>query len=250
MFASTRTLPALILLALAASGAPGALAAGSAPTEIRLGKASQPAPQADPAQVRTVERFMTARQSASLDRTKLPAARRWLTGAVQVDANTLAGEPGQTLVAFDFPDGAIERQTDGRFRVSVYLLFADRQGKVVQSRDELLTFTGKAGAFVCAALKTTNVMHWDSDEVVKSAARLHSSQALDVAEQSLRSWASQQTRVAAYSIEDVYPAGIGQIMVPCLKFSAEFGKRGYDVADVPIMMRRGSKGYQIEPTAN
>jgi len=250
MFASTRTLPVLILLALAASGAPGALAAGSAPTEIRLGKASQPAPQADPAQVRTVERFMTARQSASLDRTKLPAARRWLTGAVQVDANTLAGEPGQTLVAFDFPDGAIERQTDGRFRVSVYLLFADRQGKVVQSRDELLTFTGKAGAFVCAALKTTNVMHWDSDEVVKSAARLHSSQALDVAEQSLRSWASQQTRVAAYSIEDVYPAGIGQIMVPCLKFSAEFGKRGYDVADVPIMMRRGSKGYQIEPTAN
>ncbi len=167
-----------------------------------------------------------------------------------MDPNTLAGEPGQTLVAFDFPDGAIERQTDGRFRVSVYLLFADRQGKVVQSRDEVLTFTGKAGANVCAALKTTNVMHWDSDEVVKSAARLHSSQALDVAEQSLRTWTSQQTRVAAYSIEDVYPAGIGQIMVPCLKFSAKFGKRGYDVADVPIMMRRGSKGYLIEPTAN
>jgi len=248
MPALIRSLHAVVLLALAASGGPAG--AGPAPAEIRLGKASPPPPQADPAQVRTVERFMSARQSASLDRSKLPAARRWLTGAVQADPNTLAGEPGQTLVAFDFPDGAIERQTDGRFRVSVYLLFADRQGKVVQSRDEMLTFTVKAGAAVCAALKTTNVMHWDSDEVVKSAARLHSSQALDVAEQSLRTWASQQTRVAAYSIEDVYPAGIGQIMVPCLKFSAEFGKRGYDVADVPIMMRRGSKGYQIEPTAN
>jgi hypothetical protein len=93
-------------------------------------------------------------------------------------------------------------------------------------------------------------MRWDSDEVVKSAARLHSSQALEEADQFLRGWATQQTRIAAYSIEDVYPAGIGQIMIPCLKFSAELGKRGYDVVDAPIMMRRGSKGYRIEPAAN
>jgi hypothetical protein len=242
----------LILFALVAAwaAAAGAANAATAPTEIRLGKASEPAPKADPAQVRAVERFMAARQSASLDRSKLPAARRWLTAAVKADPSTLAGDPGQTLVAFDFPDGAIERQAEGRFRVSVYLLFADRQGKVVQSRDETLTFTGTGGATVCAALKTTNVMHWDSDEVVKNAVRLHSSQALEQADEFLRGWATRQTRVAAYSIEDVYPAGIGQIMIPCLKFSAEFGKRGYDVVDSPIMMRRGSKGYQIEPTAN
>jgi hypothetical protein len=245
-----RHVPALMLLALAAACPVAAPAADPAPTEIRLGKASEPAPKTDPAQVRAVERFLAARQSASLDRSKLASVRRWLTGAVNADAGTLAGDPGQTLVAFDFPDGAIERQSDARFRVSVYLLFADRQGKVVQSRDETLTFTGKAGAYVCAALKTTNVMRWDSDEVEKSAARLHSSEALELADDSLHRWATQQTQIAAYSIEDVYPAGIGRIMVPCLKFSAEFGKRGYDVVDSPIMMRRGSKGYQIEPAAN
>ena len=224
--------------------------AGAPPDEIRLGKAAPAVPQAEPAQVRVVERFFAARQSASLDRTKLSAARRWLTASVKVDASTLAGDPGQTLVAFDFTDGAIEKLGSGRFRADVYLLFADRQGKVTQSRDEILVFVPRAGGYACAALVTAGTMHWDSGEVVKSAARLHCGNALDQADAMLREWATRQTRLAAYSIEDVYPAGMGRILIPCLQFTAAEGKRGYDVVDSPLIMKRGSKGYEIEPVAN
>jgi len=224
--------------------------AGAPPTEIRLGKAPPVAPQTDPAPVRAVERFFAARQRASLDRTQLPAARRWLTSAVKADASTLAGDPGHTLVAFDFTDGSIEKLGGGRFRVDVYLLFADRQGKVVESRDEILVFIPQAGGYACAALVTAGTMRWDSAEVEKSADRLHCAPALDQADASLREWATRQTRLSAYSIEDVFPAGMGRIMIPCLKFTAAEGKRGYDVVDSPIIMRRGSRGYQIEPVAN
>jgi hypothetical protein len=166
------------------------------------------------------------------------------------DVATLAGEPGQILVAFDFPDGAIEKLGGGRFRLAVYLLFADRQGKVVQSRDEVLAFVPQAGGYACAALLTASTMNWDSNAIVKGAARLHCSQALEEADASLREWATRQTRLAAYSIEDVFPAGSGRIMIPTLKFTAAQGKRGYDEVDSPIMMRRGPRGFQIEPVAN
>jgi hypothetical protein len=224
--------------------------AGKPPAEIRIGKAPPPAPRPDPAALRVVERFLAARQSASVDRSREAAARRWLTGAAKVDAATLIGSPGQTMVAFDFNDGSIERLEGGRFRVSVYLLFADRQGRVAESRDEVLTFTGGGGAFLCASLKKASVMHWDNEEAVKGARRLRSRDALERADEFLRGWAQGQSRVGAYSIEGVYPAGSAKIIIPCLKFTAEYGKRGYDVVDAPIIMRRGPKGYQIEPPAN
>ncbi len=247
-----RRLSAMILLAFTvACAAPAPRASASdAPAEIRLGKQTAPAPKPDPATMRAVERFFAARQSASLDRTRLAAARRLVTAAVRADDATLAGAPGQILEAFDFNDGAIEQLAKGRFRVTVYLLFADHQGRVVESRDEALVFTSQGSSYVCASLKTTNLMRWDSNEVVKGAARLKASQALDRANESLQGWTRQQSRLAAYSIEDVFPAGSGRIMIPCLKFTAEPGKRGYDVVDSPIMIRRGPRGYQIEPPAN
>ena len=243
-------LPALILLAVAMPHASSVAPAGEAPAEIRLGKAPPPAPKPDPAQVRAVERFLAARQSASIDRSREAAARRWLTGAAKVDARTLAGESGQTLVAFDFSDGSIERMGEGRFKASVYLLFADRQGRVAESRDEVLTFSGGGQGYVCSSLRSASVMHWDSEEVVKSANRLRARQALDQADEFLRAWATRQTHLGAFSIEGVYPAGTTRIMIPCLKFTSEQGKRGYDVVDSPIIMRRGPRGYQIEPVAN
>jgi len=252
MSALTRRISTMILLALTIACPAPALRASASdpPTEIRLGKQAVPAPKANPEAMRAVERFFAARQSASLDRTRLAAARRLITSAVRADDATLAGTPGQRLLAFDFTERAIERLASGRFRVSVYLIFADRQGKVVESRDEALVFTGQGGSYVCASLKTASVMHWDSDEVVKGAARLKASEALDRANESLKEWTQQQNRLAAYSIEDVYPGGTGRIMIPCLKFTAEPGKRGYEVVDSPIMIRRGPRGYQIEPPAN
>jgi hypothetical protein len=163
-----------------------------------------------------------------------------------VDAALLAGDPGQMLCAFDFTDAAIERLGNGRFRVKVYVLFSDPQGRVAQSRDELLTFAGQT----CVSLQTPSVMRWDSDAVRKSAARLHVSQALDRADEMLQTWATRQRNVAAYSIEDVYPTGANRVMIPCLQFTAIPGTRGYDVVDAPLMMRRGPKGYQPELPAN
>ncbi len=250
MLSSIRHVPALILLAFTAAPPALPVPASEPPTEIRLGKTPAPAPKADPAAVRAVERFFAARQSASMDRSRFPAARRYLTGAVNAGAAALVGEPGQTMIAFDFQDGAIERLGNGRFRISVYVLFADKQGRVVESRDETLTFAGQGGSYACASLKTSSVMRWDQDEVVKTAARLRSSQALERADESLRGWTRQQNRLAAYSIEDVYPAGVGRILIPCLKFTSTIGTRGYDVVDAPLMMRRGSRGFQIEPVAN
>jgi hypothetical protein len=215
------------------------------PAEIRLGKAPTPQPHADPAQVRAIERFFSARQSASMDRTRLAAVRRMMAGPAQ-DGAVLAGDPGHILTAFDFTDGAIERMGNGRFQVMVYLLFSDRQGRVVESRDEALTFAGQT----CTSLQVVNTLRWGSEEVEKSARRLHVDQALDRADDFLQEWATRQTRLAAFSIEDVYPTGVNRVMIPCLQFASTAGKRGYDVVDAPIMIRRGPKGYLIEPRAN
>jgi hypothetical protein len=244
MHATSRATLVPLLLAVLTWSPPGAAAAP--PTEIRLGKAIAPAPKADPVQIRAVERFFAARQSASMDRSRLAAARKMVTGGATMDAAMLAGGPGQVLVAFDFTDGAIERLGNGRFRVAVYSLFADRQGRVVESRDEVLTFA----APMCTSLQVAGTMRWGTEEVAKTANRLHVSQALERADEFLRGWATRQTSLAAYSIEDVYPTGVNRVMIPCLQFSASPGTRGYDVVDAPIMIRRGPKGFQLEPQAN
>lgn len=243
MRAFQRALLGSILLAIFL--APSHRVVAGPPAEIRLGKAPQPSPQADPAQIRAIERFFSARQSASVDRTRLKAVRGMMSGTA-LDGAVLAGDPGHVLTAFDFTDGAVERMGNGRFRVTVYLLFADRQGRVVESRDEALTFSGQT----CTSLKIVNTMRWGSEEVEKSAHRLHVEQALDRADEFLQEWATKQTRLAAFSIEDVYPTGVNRVMIPTLQFAATAGKRGYDVVDAPIMIRRGSKGYMIEPRAN
>jgi hypothetical protein len=243
-------LPALLLLLALVPAATSVAPKGEAPAEIRLGQPRASAPKPDLTHVRAIERFMGARQSASLDRAREPAARRFLATGMKVNANTLAGEPGTTLVAFDFSDGSIERLGTGRFRVTVYVLFADRHGRVTESRDEVLTFSGAGSSFVCSSLKTTSMMRWVSDDVVKSAGKLGARQALERADVALREWAVGQPRLGAYSIEDVYPVGSGRIMIPCLKFTADFGKRGYDVVDAPIIMKRGTRGYMLEPVAN
>ena len=237
---------ALGLVLLAVFVAPPHRVVADPPTEIRLGKAAPPRPKADTAQVKSIERFFAARQTASMDRTRLAAVRRMMAGGAAIDATTLLGDAGHILTAFDFTDGGIEPMGNGRFRVSVYLLFADRQGRVVESRDEMLAFAGQT----CTALKVMNTMRWGTEDVEKSAHRLHLDQALDRADDFLRDWATKQVRLAAFSIEDVYPTGVNRVMIPTLQFSATPGKRGYDVVDSPLMIRRGSKGYMIESQAN
>jgi len=221
--------------------------ADTEPTEIRLGKAPAPPPAVDASKVRTVERFLASRQTASLDRSRRAEPRRFLSGSAKVDDETLTGAPGQRLVAFDFKDAAIENAGAGRFRVQVYVLFADADGRVVESHDETLVFSDEKGGSVCVSVKPTNVMHWDSSEVEKSVNALSAKDALAQAESFLQSWSRRQTGLSAYSIEEVYAAGEAKLLVPCLRFTAQNGKRGYDVIDSPLVLTRSASGYRIEP---
>jgi len=220
--------------------------ADTEPTEIRLGKAPAPPPAVDSNKIRAVERFLAARQTASIDRSRGSDPRRFLDGSAKVDDETLTGAKGQRLVAFDFNDAAIEAAGAGRFRVRIYLLFADSDGRVVESRDETLLFSGEKSAYVCVSVKPTSVMHWESSEVEKSADALSAKDALAQVQDFLRSWASRQTGISAYSVEEIYPAGEAKLLVPCLRFTAEHGKRGYDVLDSPLVLSRSASGYHVE----
>jgi hypothetical protein len=82
--------------------------ADTEPTEIRLGKAPAPPPAVDANKVRTVERFLAARQAASMDRSRGSDPRRFLGGSAKVDDETLIGAKGRHIIAFDFKDAAIE----------------------------------------------------------------------------------------------------------------------------------------------
>src|SRR5439155_11685581 len=110
MPAMTRRISAMILLAstMACPGPAPRASASDAPAEIRLGKQAVPALKANPAAIRAVERFFAARQGASLDRTRLAAARHLITGAVRGADATLAGAAGEVIIAFDFAGGENE----------------------------------------------------------------------------------------------------------------------------------------------
>ena len=241
---------ALLALSLAtptalADTAPTALAEAP-PTEIKLGKAPSPPPRVDAAKVRAAERFLAARQAASIDTRRKGDARRLLAGSAKVDDATLYGAPGRRLVAFDFKDSAIEPAGAGKFRVAVYLLFADAEGRVLESRDEILAFSGEGGAYACTSLKSKNVMQWDSNEVAESAAALSAEGAVSRVEDFLKTWSKRQAGASAYSVENVYSAGRGTLLIPCLRFTAVYGKRGYEVVDSPMVLSRGGDGYRID----
>jgi len=253
---SVMKLPPVILslvFALAAI-APVALADPAtpelAPFEINLGKAKAPPPKADPAKVRAVERFLAARQGASLDGARRTEARRMLSAGAKVDDSALMGAKGQKIVAFDFHDAAIDAAGSGRFTVSVYLLFADPKGRVTESRDEMLTFSEDHGSYICMSLKPTNVMLWDSTDIERSADSLQARGALDRAAEFLEAWSERQKQMTAHSIEDIYRADAGKLLIPCLRFTAEIGRRGYEVIDSPLVASQGPGGFRVESSSN
>jgi hypothetical protein len=172
-----------------------------------------------------------------------------LSAGAKVDDATLTGSKGERIVAFDFHDATIDAAGTGRFTVSVYLLFADREGRVTESRDELLTFVGDHGSILCASLKPTNVMIWDSDEIERSADSLQARGALERASEFLDAWSARQKRMTAHSIEDIYRADAGKLLIPCLRFTAEIGKRGYEVLDSPLVASPGPDGFRVESSS-
>ena len=79
---------------------------------------------------------------------------------------------------------------------------------------------------------------------------LDSKAALARAPELLHAWAQRQRQASAYSIEDIYRADAGKLLIPCLRFTAEFGKRGYEVIDSPLVASKGPSGFRVEATSN
>ena len=179
---------ASIFLILALLAAPAF--AGPDDFDIRLGKAPPPPAPADPARVKAVESFLSARQVGSHEATKRAPARALFAG--KADDATLFGHPGATLAAYDFHDASIEDEGRSAFSVSVYLLFANLDGVVVESRDETLEFAARAKrGYVCTSIAPTNVIGWDAGGVAKTADEIGASDALARADNVLHAWTTR-----------------------------------------------------------
>ena len=233
------------LLLLATAPAPPRAAESEAVTEIRLGQEA-PAPK-KPNQdiVHAVERFLAARQDASIDRTLAGRAHALVTA--KVDDHMLLGPQGSELAAFDFHDDAILALGSGRYRVTAYLLFADDAGQVVESRDETLVFSSHEGVgIVCSELKATNVIVWDQQGIADTAKTIGASLELERANRFLREGSRGSDHLLVYSVADVTRGSGGQILVQCLRFTSRAGKRGFDVSASPLVLTRTADSIRVE----
>ena len=216
-------------------------------TEIRLGALPPPPATADKTKVQAVERFLAARQSASVDRSLASKVRGLVRTKDHLDEAALFGPKGSSLAAFDFHDEAVEPAGPGRFRVSVFLLFANATGQVVESRDEDLSFSHVGEMFVCDELRATNVIVWSQEDVLEAARSLGASRELDEAQRYLRDSKSGTSGLLAFSVADVQKDADGKIVVQCLRFKSDPGRRGFDVTSAPIVLSRSDDSIRVGP---
>lgn len=245
--------PILLVLLVLVAAAPafaganaGSDASAGSATEIRLGEAPPAPPTVDPTRVNAIERFLAARQDGSAARATGRSAKLAAMAPRSATAEDLYGPKGARLVAFDFKNESIEPDGAGRFQVTAYLIFADEAGQVVESRDETLVFAGTKGAWSCASRKTTASISWDSDGVVDAAASLGVSEELRWARAHLRGWTATRRHELAYSLSDVMKEGDGRVVVQCLRFSADAGRRGFGVDSAPVVLTRDGGTLRVE----
>lgn len=210
-------------------------------TEIRLG-ATLPTPDRDKADA--VESFLAARQDGSIDRSLAERVRSRIRTTEEVPAAALFGPKGATLTAFDFREDALQQEENG-FRVPVTVLFTDETGRIVETRDESLTFSSVDGGYACTDLRATNMVSW-KDEGVRDAARRDGAEwELERVERHLREWSTDRNDMAGYSVSSVKPRGDGSFLVHCLRYESQPGRRGYRLDTSPIVLRRSGDSIRI-----
>ena len=209
--------------------------------EIRLGGT---VPSFDRSKIEAVESFLAARQDGSIDPSLAERVRSRIQTSEDVPSATLFGPKGATLAAFDFREDAVEAEGDG-FRVPVYVLFTDREGRIVESRDESLTFSLVDGSYVCADLRATNTVSWKDEGVRDAAKELGAEWELERVERHLREWSTDRNGLAGYSVSSVRPRGDGSFLVHCLRYESRPGHRGYRVDTSPIVLRRSGDSIRI-----
>jgi hypothetical protein len=216
-------------------------------TEIRLGSAPPPKAAAAPGMIRAVERLYAERQTGSLGRGGGDPARMILRTTGLLADSVLFGPRGASLAAFEFPDGAVAEDGEGRFRVSVYLLFADDAGQVVESRDEDLTFSREGDGYVCTSLRATNVIVWPQDALREAAETLGATEELEQARQYLIAGSRENGRLSSYALSDIRRNANGAVVVRSQRFLSDPGKRGIEARQAPIVLSRVQNSIRIEP---
>ncbi len=221
--------------------------AGAPPAEIRLGNPAPAPPKPDAARSRAVERFLSARQDASVDRILASRLRREMATREQVTDEILAGPRGGTLIAFDFDDADIPRlgSKAGRFDVTAYLLFASADGQVVETRDEELTFVPSGGGYACAKIVPTNVISWDSQVALERAVDAGIARDLDRLKEHWRGPADPG-RLVAFSLSDVKRRPDGDVTVSCLRYTARPGQRGFESDSDAVVITKTDGAFQLE----
>jgi hypothetical protein len=214
--------------------------------EIRLGQEPPPAATTDKAKVNAVVRLLAARQAGSVEKSAALKARALLHTKDRLDDVTIFGPKESVLAAFDFHDEGIAAESHGLFSVSVFLIFANAAGQVVESRDEELIFSKEGDSYVCTSLRDTNLISWSQTAVTESAASLGASRELDQAQQYLRESTARKSSRVAYSVADIEKGADGKVVVQCLRFRSDPGRRGFEVITAPIVLLRKDDSIRIE----
>ncbi|HEX7077966.1 MAG TPA: hypothetical protein VF363_06060 [Candidatus Eisenbacteria bacterium] len=214
---------------------------------IRLGEAPPAPPGADPAAVKAVERFLTLRQDASESVIKTAALRRQIAGTRNLDDELLAGPRGSILLAFDFQDADLpaKGRHPGRFDLPVTVLFSKKDGPMVESRTERITFVAAAGGYACANIVPIDVVAWDAAAAVDEADEAGIGGGLDVLRAHLRS-ASRHDRWVGYSLADVEREDDGRFVVRAIRYLADPGRRGFEVDEEPVVLVKRDGSFRIE----
>jgi len=217
-------------------------------TEIRLGGPAPAPSKPDAARSKAVERFLAARQDASVDRVMAARLKRGLATREQVTDEVLAGPRDASLIAFDFDDADVPRAgaRSGRFDVTATLLFASQDGQVVETRSEELTFVPSGGGYACAKIVPTNVVSWNSQTALERAA--DAGIAAREMERLNGHWrrSDDPGQLVAFSLSDVERRADGDIVVSCLRYTSSPGRRGFESDSASVVITKQDGSSQLE----
>jgi len=208
--------------------------------------APPPAPP-DIARSAAVEEFLSARQDASVDRSLAGQVRREMATSVHVADDVLLGPSGASMVAFDFDDGDIRRAEGnaGRFTVTSTVIFASADGQIIESRDEELTFVASGSGYACAKIAATNVISWEA-----TAAQRASDAGIARDMEGLKEYwrrPSNPGQSVAYSVSDVERRPDGDVVVSCIRYTANAGKRGFQTEAASVVITKQDGSFQLKP---
>jgi hypothetical protein len=236
-----RVLLGILLLLLAAPAVASTAAPQPGLADIVLGAPSPPPAQADPAQVKAVDRFLAARQEGSIHHKRQDEARRLLAMKARPSQEILFGPRGTTISAYDFENESIEAMDRSHFRVPIYMIVANPDGQVVESRTEMLTFERADDGWRCSDLRSIDFIQWWPESLSDAASSQGAAEEYMRVRAYLRETRSHDRQALAYSLADIERTD-DRVVVQCLRFASDVGKRGFRVNDTPIVLSRSADG--------